>query len=199
MEILLEDDGVDGDPSLVLGLLDPPPERTQETYFFPQVKKEAEGERPIDDDYDAKETGTYAGSDPGYTNADARHTAAVVAAGSILQPSEENDVGDDDVSRPTLHPFDSLSAPLSIGDCFAVAQYQSRAVLAESRLQDRFQGDRVVAEEKGVRQQQRPGASASRDEKGRVRLGYVSGDLMGSHPLTHLMQVREVTFGRTNC
>ncbi|CAM9951401.1 unnamed protein product, partial [Ectocarpus sp. 13 AM-2016] len=35
--------------------------------------------------------------------------------------------------RPALHPFDSLSAPLSIGDCLAVAQQQTRGVLAEAR------------------------------------------------------------------
>lgn len=88
----------------------------------------------------------------------------------------------DAISRPPLHPFDSLSAPLSIGDCLAVAQQQSRRVLTEGRAavnngchERMFENRRAVPSLRG------------RNE--RIRLGYVSGDLMGTHPLTHLMQV----------
>lgn len=90
-----------------------------------------------------------------------------------------------DLSRPALHPFDSLSAPLSIGDCLAVAEKQSRGVLAEAKGGlGAWDG---VAEGEGRR------ALLSRDARGRVRLGYVSGDLMATHPLTHLMQVGSAT------
>lgn len=110
-------------------------------------------------------------------------------------------------SRPALHPFDSLSAPLSIGDCLAVAQQQTRGVLAEARGGNsgpRGRDDeKIILGEEGVGGVQgqslrqlhsgfSPPSSSSplRDERGRVRLGYVSGDLMGTHPLTHLMQAR---------
>ncbi|CAM9927499.1 unnamed protein product, partial [Ectocarpus fasciculatus] len=109
-------------------------------------------------------------------------------------------------SRPALHPFDSLSAPLSIGDCLAVAQQQTRGVLAEARGSDSVpqvgkEEEREETEGVGWVQGQRmrqfhtglsSSSSSLRDERGRVRLGYVSGDLMGTHPLTHLMQS---TFG----
>lgn len=106
---------------------------------------------------------------------------------------DDSDRDDDDISRPALHPFDSLSAPLSISDCLAVAQQQSRGVLAHARW-DRGEiweghesGVRGEGGEEGIR------ATPSRDKAGRVRLGYVSGDLMGTHPLTHLMQVDRKT------
>lgn len=113
------------------------------------------------------------------------------------------DGGDIDAAffRPALHPFDSLSAPLSIGDCLAVAQQQSRGVLAEARTEQGSGGKHKRAQEKGeAREQghqrqrwQRPTlTSSSRDARGRIRLGYVSGDFMGTHPLTHLMQARAV-------
>lgn len=133
------------------------------------------------------------------------------------QQRQDNNGGDSDnggvnggadagASRPALHPFDSLSAPLSIGDCLAVAQQQTRGVLAEARGGNR--GPRGRDEEKilhvegvgGLQDQSlrqfhtgfsSPSSSLSlRDGRGRTRLGYVSGDLMGTHPLTHLMQAR---------
>eukprot|EP00904_Undaria_pinnatifida_P003604 jgi/Undpi1/13244/HiC_scaffold_8.g02906.m1 len=117
-------------------------------------------------------------------------TAAFEAASAEAATDAANE---GDVSRPALHPFDSLSAPLSIGDCFAVAQQQSRAILAEAS------GTRGVKPETSERdgrprqRRRRPlAAASSRDSRGRVRLGFVSGDLMGTHPLTHLMQS---TFG----
>lgn len=91
----------------------------------------------------------------------------------------------DVILLPPLHPFDSLSAPLSIGDCLAVAQQQSRRVLAEGRAavntgchERMFENRRTVP--------------YLRDRNKRIRLGYMSGDLMGTHPLTHLMQVGNV-------
>lgn len=115
-------------------------------------------------------------------------TAAFEAASAEAATDAANE---GDVSRPALHPFDSLSAPLSIGDCFAVAQQQSRAILAEAS------GTRGVKPETSERdgrprqRRRRPlAAASSRDSRGRVRLGFVSGDLMGTHPLTHLMQAR---------
>lgn len=108
------------------------------------------------------------------------------------------DAGDrGDVSRPALHPFDSLSSPLSIGDCFKVAQQQSRGVLSEAaettsgvKLDEAREGEGRPRQWR--RRRPRPlAAASSRDSRGRVRLGFVSGDLMGTHPLTHLMQARE--------
>lgn len=121
------------------------------------------------------------------------------------------DINFDDILRPALHPFDSLSAPLSIGDCLAVAQQQSRGVLVGAKRDGGgVKARRRMEEEEGVgdvqggwRQRQRQrrrrrqaSSSSSRDDRGRVRLGYVSGDLMGTHPLTHLMQAREAGRGR---
>ena len=106
--------------------------------------------------------------------------------------------------RPALHPFDSLSAPLSIGDCLDVAQHQSRGLLAEAREEcGNHRGG--IADQELERNQRGEGQnwprerraaspsppSSPRDATGRVRLGYVSGDLMGTHPLTHLMQARK--------
>ncbi|CBJ28382.1 UDP-N-acetylglucosamine--peptide N-acetylglucosaminyltransferase, family GT41 [Ectocarpus siliculosus] len=136
------------------------------------------------------------------------------------QQRQGNNVGDSDnggvngdagagPSRPALHPFDSLSAPLSIGDCLAVAQQQTSGVLSEARggnsgPRGRDEEKRILGEEgvggvqgQSLRQFHSGFSSPSsspllRDERGRVRLGYVSGDLMGTHPLTHLMQS---TFG----
>lgn len=109
-----------------------------------------------------------------------------------------------DLPRPALHPFDSLSAPLSIGDCLAVAQHQSRGLLAEAREEGVLCGNpQGGREEEGVegnggaeeqawpRERRRAASPPSRGATGRVRLGYVSGDLMGTHPLTHLMQASE--------
>ncbi|CAN0582939.1 unnamed protein product, partial [Ectocarpus sp. 12 AP-2014] len=131
------------------------------------------------------------------------------------QRRQGNNVGDSDnsgvdgdagagPSRPALHPFDSLSAPLSIGDCLAVAQQQTRGVLSEARgghsgPRGRDEEERILGEGglggvqgQSLRQLHASFSSPSslRDEKERVRLGYVSGDLMGTHPLTHLMQAR---------
>lgn len=115
------------------------------------------------------------------------------------------------LSRPALHPFDSLSAPLSIGDCLAVAQQQSLGVLAGARKERGVESVRERAPEKGAatrprHQRQRwerptlPSLSSlSRDARGRIRLGYVSGDLMGTHPLTHLMQASERARARLAC
>ena len=111
---------------------------------------------------------------------------------------------DADLGRPALHPFDSLSAPLSIGDCLAVAQQQSRGLLAEAREDGVCGGKSQDGMREGGKERHERGegqawplkeravsrSSPSRDAMGRVRLGYVSGDLMGTHPLTHLMQVR---------
>lgn len=114
----------------------------------------------------------------------------------------EGGVGSD-LPRPALHPFDSLSAPLSIGDCLDVAQQQSRGLLAEAREEgacgkpqdgvEKQESARNEEREDQAWPRQRRAASPSppsRDATGRVRLGYVSGDLMGTHPLTHLMQAR---------
>ncbi|CAB1106042.1 GT41 [Ectocarpus sp. CCAP 1310/34] len=117
------------------------------------------------------------------------------------QQSQGNNVGDSNnggvdggagagPSRPALHPFDSLSAPLSIGDCLAVAQQQTRGVLAEARGGDggprgRDEDERTSGGEGvgGVQGQSlrrlfhagfsSPSSSSSlRDERGRVRLGF---------------------------
>lgn len=120
----------------------------------------------------------------------------------------DGNINSDDVSRPALHPFDSLSAPLSIGDCLAVAQQHSRGVLVEAsgggdvvEAHGGEEKDEEVAKVQGGRRQLRRHASfsSSRDAKGRVRLGYVSGDLMGTHPLTHLMQAREREYPVHSC
>lgn len=127
--------------------------------------------------------------------------------GSRSNDEVGGDVSSDDgdggvvVDRPVLHPFDSLSAPLTIADCLAVAQQQSRAVLAAARktaganvvtdsgCEETAGGERrFVGREEQLR---RP----MEDVNGRLRLGYVSGDLMGTHPLTHLMQVRPGAMG----
>lgn len=92
--------------------------------------------------------------------------------------------------RPVVHPFDSLSAPLSVIDCLAVAREQSLAVLAES--------EKVFSSREGLKDARRRLADVRwrcrtdgelMPSDRRLRLGYISGDLMGSHPLTHLMQV----------
>lgn len=88
----------------------------------------------------------------------------------------------DTISPPPLHPFDSLSAPLSIGDCLAVAQQQSRRVLAEGRAAVNTGCHERIFENRRT-------VPYLRDRNTRIRLGYMSGDLMGTHPLTHLMQV----------
>ena len=126
---------------------------------------------------DAAEEGST--DSPGCTEGEQRRgreissPSVVNVAGDVTVPCDV--VGDNDVVlRPPLHPFDSLSAPLSIGDCLALAQRQSQCVLAEGRAAN------------GVHSRALP---SPRDASGRVRLGYVSGDLMGTHPLTHLMQV----------
>lgn len=112
--------------------------------------------------------------------------ATTPATGAVGTAATDADApGGDDKSRPTLHPFDSLSAPLSIGDCLAVAEQQSRGVLAEAG------GGRALKEVEAKGGQLGERQVSSRDARGRVRLGYVSGDLMGTHPLTHLMQVKQ--------
>ena len=119
--------------------------------------------------------------------------AASVAASSAEATPDAGDRGD--VSRPALHPFDSLSSPLTIDDCFVVAQQQSRGVLAEVAGSSGVKhegGDGEGRPRQWWWRKPRPlAAGSSRDARGRVRLGYVSGDLMGTHPLTHLMQARE--------
>lgn len=107
---------------------------------------------------------------------------------------DDNDDGGSTSDRfcfpQAIHPFDSLSAPLSIGDCLAVAQQQSRRVLAEARARDGRSNTGGLAEsveKHSARQWQRRMPDGAK--RGRLRLGYVSGDLMGTHPLTHLMQV----------
>lgn len=118
-------------------------------------------------------------------NADVPAATAPPASAVGTAATDADAPGGNDTSRPALHPFDSLSAPLSIGDCLAVAEQQSRGVLAEAGGGRALKGVEAKREQLGERQ------ASSRDARGRVRLGYVSGDLMGTHPLTHLMQVKQ--------
>lgn len=120
----------------------------------------------------------------------AEEDAPFVARGVDLSGDSKRTHGEGINARPAIHPFDSLSAALSIVDSLVVAQQHSRVVLAQAR-----RGlSRVEAARANRRETDENPSRPHRDgvplvEGERLRLGYVSGDLMGTHPLTHLMQV----------
>ncbi|CAM9655738.1 unnamed protein product, partial [Choristocarpus tenellus] len=88
---------------------------------------------------------------------------------------------------PVLHPFDSLSASLSPEECLTVARQQSRWVEAATvKMED----GSVFVEVAEIEQDGHWDQSSRTGGGQRLRLGYMSGDLMGTHPLTHLMQAR---------
>lgn len=76
-------------------------------------------------------------------------------------------------SRQALHPCDSLSSPLSVGHCPAVAQEQSRKVLAEAAggSGDKREAREGAGQQRRRRRRQRSlAAASSRDAQGRCGL-----------------------------
>ena len=74
---------------------------------------------------------------------------------------------------PIVHPFDSLTLPLSISDLKTIAEQYASSV--SIRMQRKYQSSIRIE-------------CIDTSKSKRIRIGYVSGDLMGTHPLLHLMK-----------
>eukprot|EP00611_Tribonema_gayanum_P030620 TRINITY_DN8583_c0_g1_i2.p1 TRINITY_DN8583_c0_g1~~TRINITY_DN8583_c0_g1_i2.p1 ORF type:complete len:680 (-),score=259.14 TRINITY_DN8583_c0_g1_i2:23-2062(-) len=101
------------------------------------------------------------------------------------------DVRDGDM--PVIHPFDALSRPLTAADNRVIATQYARSVSARMAAEEA-----AAAHTRSLEAPPPPQPSRSRERAAqtppppqpqrRIRIAYVTGDLMGTHPLTHLMQ-----------